>query len=94
MVFVEAVFSIKGNAGLTASKLSGVHPGIGMESRLLLGTNVLEGKQGTIWGCSFWKDITKILTIIDLLVVAMNIKLREPVHWSNKLQRSRRGSPL
>ena len=76
MVFIEAVFSIEGNTGLTSSKLSGVHLGSGMKGRPLLWTNVLEGKQGTIWGCSFWEDVTKIFTIVGLLVVAMDVELR------------------
>ena len=76
MVFVEAVFRIEGNAGLASCKLSGVHLGSRMECRLLLWTNVLEGNQRTIWGCSFWEDITKIFTVIGLLVVAMDVKLR------------------
>jgi len=76
LVFIEAVFSIEGNAGLASGKLSGVHLGSGMKCRLLLWTNVLESNQRTIWGFSFWEEITKIFTVICLLVVAMNVKLR------------------
>jgi len=47
-----------------------------MKGRLLLGANILEGEEGTIWRCSFREYITKIFTIIGLLVVAMNVKLR------------------
>ena len=76
MVFIEAVFSIERDAGLASRELSGVNLGSGMEGRPPLRANVLKGKQRTVWRGSVGKDIAIVFTIIGLLVVTMDVKLR------------------